>query len=228
MALFPSLYAQAGRLQPDRFALRPSPLPDSLLYEDEDQDGVVNKYDVCLHQPGPARNDGCPERVYVPEGPYSTGVWGRYLPYADPDADGVPNRWDQCPDERGLRTLAGCPPPAPAPTLPPLPASIAPSLRLSLRYAPRGLLPDQGSSTKLAQQLTLLIRHPSSHLLLLAAPSHPLAMPRLEALKAWLQQQGIAGERVQVLGQVQAYRDRGLAPIEGEAQAAVQLWVVPF
>jgi outer membrane protein OmpA-like peptidoglycan-associated protein len=54
---------------------------------DTDSDGIEDKMDSCVTQPGPIATNGCPDR----------------------DGDLVPDHRDKCPDEPGLIENYGCP-----------------------------------------------------------------------------------------------------------------------
>lgn len=194
--LLGGLWLRAGAQAP---GTRAEALPEALLYQDADHDGVVNKYDLCMHQPGPAENDGCPERVAIVPGPYSTGLYARYLPYADPDQDGLPNVYDQCPNQAGLRSLQGCPPPPGKSVNPfedlPLPpfeaqhlAAWLPLPQPSAAGLPTFALPDS--------LLHALIRQPHSRIFLWSLPAHT---SQTQQLANWLITKGIGSRRIRVI-----------------------------
>lgn len=55
--------------------------------KDSDNDGIIDKEDLCVTEPGPLVTRGCP----------------------DADADGVSDKDDKCPAEKGLASNNGCP-----------------------------------------------------------------------------------------------------------------------
>jgi outer membrane protein OmpA-like peptidoglycan-associated protein len=55
--------------------------------KDTDNDGIVDKEDSCVTEPGPLVTKGCP----------------------DTDGDGIADRDDRCPNEKGLVSNFGCP-----------------------------------------------------------------------------------------------------------------------
>lgn len=55
--------------------------------KDTDNDGIIDKEDVCITEPGPLVTKGCP----------------------DADADGIADRDDKCPNEKGVASQNGCP-----------------------------------------------------------------------------------------------------------------------
>ena len=55
--------------------------------KDTDNDGIVDKEDSCVTEPGPLVTNGCP----------------------DTDADGIADKADKCPNEKGLASNNGCP-----------------------------------------------------------------------------------------------------------------------
>jgi outer membrane protein OmpA-like peptidoglycan-associated protein len=57
---------------------------------DPDGDGLIGGADRCPDERGPVRNSGCPDK--------------------DADRDGVVDRMDECPTLRGLAAKGGCPP----------------------------------------------------------------------------------------------------------------------
>jgi outer membrane protein OmpA-like peptidoglycan-associated protein len=81
-------------------ASQPAAVPASADMSDQDGDGVLDAFDACVHQAGPATSDpatnGCP-------------------PPPDSDGDAIPDSHDACPHERGLPNadpaLHGCPAP---------------------------------------------------------------------------------------------------------------------
>ena len=55
--------------------------------KDIDSDGIIDKEDLCITEPGPLVTKGCP----------------------DTDADGITDKEDKCPTEKGLVSNFGCP-----------------------------------------------------------------------------------------------------------------------
>ncbi len=55
--------------------------------KDTDADGIIDKEDLCITEPGPLVTKGCP----------------------DTDADGITDKEDKCPTEKGLVSNFGCP-----------------------------------------------------------------------------------------------------------------------
>ena len=78
---------------------------------DSDGDGVIDRQDRCVDEPGPASNDGCPlPQPPDDEGDEATSVPPPQPPPGDRDGDGTPDDQDECPDEGGPAQNNGCQP----------------------------------------------------------------------------------------------------------------------
>lgn len=96
----------------------PIPYGNKKNKKDTDGDGVIDKIDKCVTEPGPVENDGCPwgdkdndgvldnvdQCVEVP-GP----VENNGCPWPDTDSDGVTDNVDECVDVAGPEENNGCP-----------------------------------------------------------------------------------------------------------------------
>lgn len=68
---------------------------------DSDGDGVADSYDKCPQEPGPQKNNGCPQDLFTDKGVEKEGN--------DQDGDGIWDDLDECPDIRGPYENKGCP-----------------------------------------------------------------------------------------------------------------------
>ncbi len=96
----------------------PIPYGKKRSKKDTDEDGVIDKIDRCVEEPGPVENDGCPwpdtdndgltdnidECKDVPGPEENKGC-----PWPDTDGDGVTDNIDECIDEEGPEENSGCP-----------------------------------------------------------------------------------------------------------------------
>lgn len=82
--------------------------------KDTDKDGIKDKKDKCIEQPGPAIYEGCPDtdgdsipdikdKCPTVKGPL------KYEGCPDTDGDGIIDKDDACPDAAGLPEFNGCP-----------------------------------------------------------------------------------------------------------------------
>ncbi|NCX95717.1 MAG: hypothetical protein EBX41_04780, partial [Chitinophagia bacterium] len=82
--------------------------------KDTDEDGIPDKKDSCVNEPGLAAFHGCPDRDKdgVPdrkdECPDVFGL-AQFNGCPDRDGDGIPDKADACPDVAGLAKYQGCP-----------------------------------------------------------------------------------------------------------------------
>jgi type IX secretion system PorP/SprF family membrane protein len=99
---------------------------------DSDGDGVADIHDKCPAQPGPQKNNGCPQDLFTEKGAEKEddgpdrdgdGIWdeldecpdirGPYenkgCPWADRDFDGIRDDIDECPGLAGVASNNGCP-----------------------------------------------------------------------------------------------------------------------
>ena len=101
---------------------RPGPSP-----RDSDGDGVMDGQDRCLHEKGPAENQGCPLPGPGPQGgpsggdnvmcpaststliPFPTPTLNSSCSLTDSDKDGLLDGVDKCPNEAGPPERQGCP-----------------------------------------------------------------------------------------------------------------------
>lgn len=96
----------------------PIPYGKKKSKKDTDGDGVIDKIDKCVTEPGPVENDGCPwpdtdkdgltdnidECKDIPGPEENKGC-----PWPDTDADGVTDNVDECIDVAGPEENNGCP-----------------------------------------------------------------------------------------------------------------------
>lgn len=87
---------------------------------DTDKDGIVDRLDQCPNEPGPKENNGCPDKDRDGDGlidrldscPDQPGpLENNGCPLLDTDKDGIPDKDDKCPYEPGPKETNGCPPP---------------------------------------------------------------------------------------------------------------------
>jgi len=87
---------------------------------DTDKDGLVDRLDQCPNEPGPKENNGCPDKDRDGDGlldrldscPDQPGpLENNGCPLLDTDKDGIPDKDDKCPYEPGPKETNGCPPP---------------------------------------------------------------------------------------------------------------------
>jgi type IX secretion system PorP/SprF family membrane protein len=97
---------------------------------DSDGDGVADAYDQCPTEPGPQKNNGCPQDLFTDKGTENDdedkdgdGIWdeldecpdvfGPYenkgCPWEDRDFDGITDDVDECPGLAGVESNNGCP-----------------------------------------------------------------------------------------------------------------------
>lgn len=81
---------------------------------DQDNDGVLDRDDLCPDLPGPAKTKGCPDTDgdgiadFEDDCPFLFGLI-IYKGCPDTDDDGVPDNKDVCPQEKGPISNNGCP-----------------------------------------------------------------------------------------------------------------------
>jgi hypothetical protein len=89
------------------------PMPFSKR-KDADNDGVSDKYDLCINIPGTYDSKGCPDMDgdgiadMYDDCPKSKGI-PEFNGCPDTDADGIPDNRDQCPEKFGPAKNSGCP-----------------------------------------------------------------------------------------------------------------------
>jgi outer membrane protein OmpA-like peptidoglycan-associated protein len=148
---------------------------------DPDGDGVIGDKDKCPDERGPVKNNGCPDK--------------------DKDKDGITDLIDVCPDIPGEPVMLGCPP-----------AFIKGDLIVimdKVHFATdRDIILDE-SKPLLAEVARLLVAHPEilevrieGHTDIRASDAYNLELSqrRVDSVRAFLIEQGIAEQRLQAEG----------------------------
>lgn len=82
--------------------------------KDSDNDGVLNKWDLCPDVPGVITLSGCPDADgdeipdYEDRCPNQKGL-AQFQGCPDTDGDGIKDSEDKCPNQKGLAQFQGCP-----------------------------------------------------------------------------------------------------------------------
>ncbi|HSR97020.1 MAG TPA: OmpA family protein [Kofleriaceae bacterium] len=185
---------------------------------DSDGDGIPDRLDRCPTERetvnGVADDDGCPEAD-----PDSDGILGDAdkcpaqaedfdgfedsdgCPEPDNDLDGIDDKRDLCPNEpetlNGFEDDDGCPDE--------LPAEVTAALATLVKFEPNRARVTEAAGAALAPLLALLQTQPTLRLAITGHPEHPerpdstsedLARRRAEAVKWYLVDQGITGDRL--------------------------------
>lgn len=156
------------------------PIPDT------DKDGVNDLEDKCPNEAGPASNNGCP----VPK------------PEPDTDGDGMIDKEDQCPNEAGPKDNQGCP-------------VLKQEVIEKVNYAARNILFQKGSVklhassfAALDEVAAVLKANPKLRLAIngytdnsgSASANQQLSQKRADAVKKYLNDKGIAIDRLSAKG----------------------------
>lgn len=182
---------------------------------DSDADGVLDTQDKCPTVPGPATNNGCPVKDADGDGledavdqcPKEPGPRERSgCPLKDRDGDGVEDAQDNCPDEKGPAANHGCP---------------AKDKQLVIITRDKLVITDKvyfatGKATilpvsfPLLNQVAAVLRnHPELPLITVeghtddqgsAKLNRKLSLSRAKAVQAYLEHQGVDGQRLNALG----------------------------
>lgn len=75
--------------------------------DDQDGDGVLDRFDACPDVAGPIEEGGCPEREKIAAAETVPNEDVTFFP--DADNDGVEDRFDPCPHVFGKKEEGGCP-----------------------------------------------------------------------------------------------------------------------
>ena len=95
------------------YAMLRVPIPYNKT-KDRDNDGVSDKLDECIDDPGPWTTMGCPDTDgdgipdHLDECPEVAGL-PEFDGCPDTDGDGIPDHLDKCPEVAGLPEFDGCP-----------------------------------------------------------------------------------------------------------------------
>lgn len=198
------------------------PVPDS------DGDGIDDELDQCPDKPGVSKYGGCPVPDTDGDGttddkdqcPEIRGVAAyNGCPPTDRDKDGVPDDKDKCPDTAGKISNNGCPDIA---------QSLVEKVELAatlIQFATNSVQLDSSSHPALDAVVDLLLSHPSITLTITGHTDNTgspdlnkrLSLQRAESVKQYLQQKGIAVERLKAVGMGQ---ERPLASNEQESGRA--------
>jgi OOP family OmpA-OmpF porin len=194
---------------------RPQPPPDA----DRDGDGIPDRLDQCPDEPetvnGIADDDGCPE-----QDPDGDGIIGAKdlcpnepedfdhfqdedgCPDPDNDHDGIPDARDACPNQpetvNGYEDADGCPD-----TIPPeLDAAFAAAT--AVRFDAGKARITEAAKLALERVIALLRAHPAMHVTLTvhadkADKAGELAKKRGDAVKWYMQDEGIAADQIAVV-----------------------------
>ncbi len=198
------------------------PVPDS------DGDGIDDENDQCPDKPGDKKYGGCPVPDTDGDGitddkdqcPNISGV-AEYqgCPIPDRDKDGVPDGKDKCPDTPGKISNNGCPDIA---------RSLVEKVELAatlIQFATNSVQLDSSSHPALDAVVDMLMSHPTINLTITGHTDNTgnpdlnkrLSLQRAESVKLYLQQKGIAAERLKAVGMGQ---ERPLASNEQESGRA--------
>ncbi|MDF2192636.1 OmpA family protein [Paraflavitalea sp. CAU 1676] len=168
--------------EPGVAAYNGCPVPDT------DKDGVNDLADKCPNEAGPASNNGCP----LPK------------PEPDTDGDGVIDKEDQCPTEAGPKDYKGCPVPV-----------IKEDVLQKINYAARNIQFQKGSIKldassypALNEVADALKKYPKLRLSIngytdnsgSATANQQLSQKRADAVKKYLNEKGIAADRLSAKG----------------------------
>ena len=178
---------------------------------DRDGDGINDEEDQCPDKPGVAKYKGCPvpdrdgdgindEEDQCPDKPGVAKYKG--CPIPDTDGDGVNDEEDKCPNEAGPAENNGCP-------------VIKKEIVEKVNYAAHNIFFTTGSE-KITQssyialdQVAVILRdNPALQLAIeghtdnvgIAARNLALSQKRANAVKKYLEQKGIAANRLQAIG----------------------------
>lgn len=85
-----------------------------LYQKDSDDDGIIDRKDLCPDAPGLLVFQGCPDKdgdSIIDENDACPDIAGlvEFKGCPDTDNDGIPDKDDICPTEAGLKALNGCP-----------------------------------------------------------------------------------------------------------------------
>ena len=198
---------------PPRRADPPPPVPPAVEDIDSDGDGIPDRLDSCPTEPetvnGVSDDDGCPEPD--PDGDGLVGDADKCpdqaedfdgfedadgCPDPDNDHDGFDDRRDACPGEpeafNGWQDDDGCPDQ--------LPTEVTAALATIVKFEPGRARVTTSAGAALGPVLAMLQHHPELHLAVVGHPDRPenqdLARRRADAVKWYLVDQGVAGDRI--------------------------------
>ena len=176
---------------------------------DTDGDGIADIDDACPNEAGTAEMNGCPDSDgdgvadNVDRCPDVSGdAANSGCPWADRDGDGVPDKDDNCPDEAGTAANSGCPD--------------EPTGLIDFINSDENRILFLASSSKLDnvdkatidKLKALLDQYPTASITIEGyassdgseAYNQKLSEQRAASVKAYLQTQGVSGDRVLTIG----------------------------
>src|SRR6056300_520957 len=176
---------------------------------DTDGDGIADVDDACPNEAGSAEMNGCPDSDgdgvadnvdRCPEVSGDTANSG--CPWADRDGDGVPDKNDNCPDETGTAANSGCPD---EPT--DLINFIKSEENRILFHSSSSSL-DKVDKVTIDKLKALLDQYPTASITIEGhassdgseAYNQKLSEQRAAAVKAYLEAQGVSGDRLSTIG----------------------------
>ncbi len=151
-------------------------------WPDDDNDGVKNSEDSCINQAGPIENKGCP----LPDG----------------DGDGVPDKEDKCPNEAGDKGNNGCP------TIPKEFTEFIKSNQNKILFKASSSALDKGGRATLEKVKMLLNTYQNTAIIIeghtstdgSASYNQKLSEQRASAIKDYLISQTIDASRISTIG----------------------------
>jgi outer membrane protein OmpA-like peptidoglycan-associated protein/opacity protein-like surface antigen len=98
----------------DHYSYASAGLCFKLYKKDRDQDGIIDKKDLCPETPGLLKFQGCPDKDgdgIIDKEDDCPNVAGliEFKGCPDTDGDGIPDKDDACPADVGKKELNGCP-----------------------------------------------------------------------------------------------------------------------